>query len=68
MAAIDSLCVLVEIEHYKNDMDPTLSRDFIKRVIRTYESRARADEDMELLDTTSPKAFYRIDDIVHIER
>lgn len=40
----------------------------IHRVIRTYESRERADEDMELLRVVAPVATYRILDVPHIER
>ena len=66
MAAIDSLCVLVEIIDFKTDYDPFGT--LIKRVVRTYESRTRADEDLELLQTSAPGVRYRIDDIPHIER
>lgn len=65
MAAIDSLCVLVEIETIP--LIP-LNRDVIKRVVRTYESHARAAEDLELLQLAAPDNRYRIDDVIHIER
>lgn len=40
----------------------------IRRVIRTYESRERADEDMELLRVVAPVAIFRIIDVPHVER
>lgn len=69
MAAIDSLCVLVEVGNCTTLISAdTPFGEFIKRVVRSYESRTRAEEDLELLQTAAPGARYRIDDITHIER
>lgn len=70
MATIDSLCVLVELERVPDvgSFDMTRTTEVIKRVIRSYESRSRAEEDLELLNQATPHTSYRIDDIVHIER
>lgn len=59
MVAIDSLCVLVEVDAKTGG---------IERVIRSYESGTRAEEDLELLRQVTPQSQYRIDDITHIER
>lgn len=67
MAAIDSLCVLVEIGIENSLTIPNAQFHFVKRVIRSYESRHRAEEDLELLCAVAP-GTYRIDDITHIER
>lgn len=53
----DSMHVLVEVINTE-----------IQRVIRTYESRERADEDLELLRVVAPVATYRVIDVPHIER
>lgn len=65
MSGLTSLCVMVEIETIP--LIP-LNRDVIKRVVRTYESRERADEDLDLLTNAAPGVNYRIDDVDHIER
>lgn len=65
MSGLTSLCVIVEIETIP--LIP-LDRNVIKRVVRTYESRERADEDLELLTKAAPGVCYRIDDVDHIER
>lgn len=57
----DSMFVLVEI------VDSAIACN-ITRVIRTYWSRERADDDIELLRVASPAAQYRIIDVPHIER
>lgn len=70
MSGLTSLCVLVEVER----IDIIGGVTVIKRVIRSYESRERADEDLELLTKAAPATgfgpgpMYRIDDIDHIER
>lgn len=65
MSGLTSLCVMVEIKTIP--LIP-LNRDVIKRVVRTYESRERADEDLELLNQAAHAGRYRIDDVDHIER
>lgn len=72
MAAIDTLCALVEIEIVEipplaEGLHPR-TQPFIKRIVRTYESETRAEEDLELLGEANPDIHYRIDKIVHIER
>jgi hypothetical protein len=76
MATIDSLCILVEIEEVVlhiaiEDLNNTFQTKkvvVVKRVIRSYEGRGRAEEDMELLQMAAPGAHFRIDPIAHIER
>ena len=66
MASIDSFCVLVEIEElFISDNE---RRDVIKRLVRTYESRGRAGDDLELLRDAVPGVLFRIDDVPYIDR
>lgn len=65
MATIDTLCILVALERIETVNGP---REIIVRAVRTYECRSRADEDMELLQSISPGARFRIDDVIHIDR
>jgi len=71
MARVDSLCALVEVS---TAFTGTVSREgsaphyLISRIVRTYESRERAEEDLELLTKASTGSRYRIDDVDHIER
>jgi hypothetical protein len=63
----DSMYILVEMTPV--DDDPFSAQVAgISRVIRTYESRERADEDLELLRVVAPVATYRVLDVPHIER
>lgn len=40
----------------------------IESIVRTYEGRGRADEDMELLQDQNPGATYQVVAVPHIER
>lgn len=62
----DSMYVLVEMVPAMDPMTNDIT--VIGRVIRTYESRERADEDLELLRVVAPVATYRVLDVPHIER
>lgn len=69
MSTIDSLQVLIEIEVITEMENFNVSSsNVIKRIVRTFESRARAEEDLELLMEANPSARYRIDPVQHIER
>ena len=72
MPTIDSLQILSEVETIAvtdpDDNSLVMPRTIIKRIVRTFESRARAEEDLELLMEANPSARYRIDPVQHIER
>jgi len=72
MPTIDSLQILVEVETIAvtdpKDNSLVMPRTIVKRIVRTFESRARAEEDLELLMEANPAARYRIDPVQHIER
>lgn len=73
MSTIDSLQVLIEIEYSESKTEDVATTTFavtpiIKRIVRTFESRARAEEDLELLMEVNPTSVYRIDPVQHIER
>lgn len=40
---------------------------FIQRIVRTYLSNSRADEDLELLQEANPQAVYRVFPVLHID-
>jgi hypothetical protein len=50
-----------------NALAPEPEQPNIKRIIRTYESKPRAEQDMELLSETSGTAYFDIITIPHIE-
>lgn len=62
----DSMLALVEMVPARDPNGHEIK--VIGRVIRTYESRERADEDLELLRVVAPVATYRVIDVPHIER
>lgn len=61
MANILELFALVEVDSL---IEPTA---IIKRIIRTYESKPRAEQDMELISEISSGARFDIIAIPHIE-
>ena len=65
MANILELFALVEMTPDVASQQPTAPT--IKRIIRTYESKSRAEQDMELLCETSGTAFFDIVTTSHIE-
>lgn len=70
MAHILELFALVEIQDLPPHSTTEKSLSFpsaIKRIVRTYESKTRAEQDLELLSETSGTAYFGILAIPHIE-
>lgn len=60
--------VLVELEAVATPDSPTdYKRDIIKRVLRTYLSADRAEEDLALLRDATPDARFAIQHVEHID-
>ena len=65
MANIIEFFALVEVTPDVARQQPTAPT--LKRIIRTYESKPRAEQDMELLSETIGTAYFDIIAIPHIE-
>lgn len=63
MSNIHELFALVEGDVVANQS----SKLTIKRIIRTYESKSRAEIDLELLEDVAPGPVYTVITIPHIE-
>lgn len=61
--AIHELFVLAEMEPAANPMKLPV----IKRIVRSYESKTRADLDMELLSNEVPEKHYTVVPVEHLE-